>query len=109
MPNGRAPVAAATVRVYCERMAELARMGPLDAWYDRIDAATVTAIARQERAKDLQQQLRIAKIRQRTSLRALPKLTTAVNGTRKIIDNPPLHFERPHFEQGYDRGQRHQR
>ena len=83
-------MARGAVRAYRQRMAELAAVGPLDAWYDRIDAATVTAIARQERARDLQHQLRIAKIRQRTSLRALPKLTTAVNGTRKIIDNPPL-------------------
>jgi uncharacterized protein (DUF2252 family) len=85
-----ARMARLAVRAYRQRMAELAALGPLDAWYDRIDAATVTAIARQERARDLQHQLRIAKIRQRTSLRALPKLTTAVNGTRKIIDDPPL-------------------
>ena len=51
MPNGRAPVAAATVRVYRERMAELARMGPLDAWYDRIDVAAVLSIARQRGAR----------------------------------------------------------
>jgi hypothetical protein len=78
------------MRAYRQRIAELAAAGPLDAWYDRIDVTTVTAIARQERAKDLQHQLQIAKIRQRTSLHALPKLTTAANGTRKIIDDPPL-------------------
>ena len=32
----------------------------------------------------------MAKVRQRTSLRVLPKLTRVVNGTRKIIDDPPL-------------------
>jgi hypothetical protein len=40
--------------------------------------------------EDLRQQLRVAKVRQRTSLRTLPKLTRAVDGTRKIIDDPPL-------------------
>ena len=47
-------------------------------------------IARQDRAKDLRQQLRVAKVRQGTSLRTLPKLTRVVNGRRRIVDKPPL-------------------
>jgi hypothetical protein len=90
-----AGIAEATVRAYHERMAELARVAPLDAWYDRIDVATVLAIARQRRARELERQLSEARLRQRTSLRVLPKLTSVVNGTRKIIDDPPLigHFD----------------
>ena len=61
------------VRAYRERMAELGTMGPLDVWYDRVDVAAVLAIAEQERAKDLKKQLRVSKIRQRTSLRVLPR------------------------------------
>ena len=80
-----AAMARAAVRAYRSRMGELAAMGPLDVWYDRIDVKTVLAIARQEQAKDLKRQLRAARVRQRTSLRVLPKLTTVVNGTRKII------------------------
>jgi uncharacterized protein (DUF2252 family) len=79
-----------TVRAYRERMAELGLMGPLDVWYDRVDVAQVLAIAQQEQARDLKRQLRVSKIRQRTSLQALPKLTREVNGTLKIIDDPPL-------------------
>jgi uncharacterized protein (DUF2252 family) len=79
-----------TVRAYRERMAELGVMGPLDVWYDRVDIAAVLTIARQEGAKDLKRQLRVAKIRQRTSLRVLPKLTQQADGTLKIIDDPPL-------------------
>ena len=92
----------ATVRAYRERMAELAVMGPLDAWYDRIDVAAVLTIARQRRAKDLQRQLSTAKLRHRTSLHVLPKLTSVVNGTRKIIDDPPLigHFDPEAFDGG---------
>jgi hypothetical protein len=41
------------VESYAER-----RQGPLDVWYDRVDVAAVLKIARQERAKDLQRQLR---------------------------------------------------
>ena len=85
-----ATMAGAAVRAYRSRMGELAAMGPLDVWYDHIDAATVLAIAKQEQAKDLRRQLRVARVRQRTSLRVLPKLTTAANGTRQIIDDPPL-------------------
>ena len=90
----------ATVRAYRERMAELAVMGPLDAWYDRIDVAAVLTLARQRRAKDLQRQLSTAKLRHRTSLHVLPKLTSVVNGTRKIIDDPPLigHFDPEAFD-----------
>ena len=83
-------IARAATRAYRMRMSELGTMGPLEVWYDRVDVATVLAIAREERADDLKRQLRVAKVRQRTSLRALPKLTRVVNGTRKIIDDPPL-------------------
>ena len=83
-------IARAATRAYRTRMSELGTMGPLEVWYDRVDVATVLAIAREERADDLKRQLRVAKVRQRTSLRALPKLTRVVNGTRKIIDDPPL-------------------
>ena len=79
-----------TVRAYRDRMTELGAMGPLEVWYDRVDVAAVLEIARQERAKDLQRQLRVSKIRQHTSLQALPKLTEHANGTIKIIDDPPL-------------------
>jgi uncharacterized protein (DUF2252 family) len=82
--------ARAAARAYRRRMGELATAGPLDVWYDRIDVGTVLAIAQQDRAKDLKRQLRVSRVRQRTSLRVLPKLTRDVNGMRKIIDDPPL-------------------
>jgi uncharacterized protein (DUF2252 family) len=85
-----ATMAGAAKQAYRSRMGELAAMGPLDVWYDHIDVATVLAIAKQEQAKDLRRQLHVARVRQRTSLRVLPKLTTGANGTRKIIDDPPL-------------------
>jgi uncharacterized protein (DUF2252 family) len=88
------PQAAAVVRrtvgAYRERMAELATLGPLDIWHQRVDVAAVLDIARQARAKDLRRQLRVAKIRRRNSLTALPRLTRVANGTRQIIDDPPL-------------------
>jgi uncharacterized protein (DUF2252 family) len=85
-----AGVVRSTVRAYRERMAELAVLGPIDVWHDRVDVAAVLAIARQARAKDLRRQLRIARIRRRTSLQVLPKLTQVVDGTRRIVNDPPL-------------------
>ncbi|MGZ4691177.1 MAG: DUF2252 domain-containing protein [Acidimicrobiia bacterium] len=78
------------VQAYRRRMAELAQLGPLDVWYDRIDVNRVLDIARERKAKDLKRALRVAKVQQRTSLTALPKLTTVINGSRRIIDDPPL-------------------
>ena len=78
------------VRAYRVRMAELAVLGPLDVWYDRVELRHVLAIARENQAKDLRRTLRVAKLRQRTSLGALPKLTREVDGHRYIVDDPPL-------------------
>ena len=71
-------------------MRDLAELGPLDVWYDRIDVQRVLEIARQRKAKDLKRALRVDKIRQRTSLTALPKLTAYNEGGRRIVDHPPL-------------------
>jgi uncharacterized protein (DUF2252 family) len=79
-----------TVRAYRERMRELGPMSPLDVWYERVDVQRVLAIAREERAKDLKDALCVAKVRHRTSLGALPKYTTIVEGRRRIVDKPPL-------------------
>ena len=64
---------ARTVRAYRERMRDLAELGPLDVWYDRIDVQKVLEMARQRKAKDLKRALRVDKVRQRTSLTALPR------------------------------------
>ncbi|MCU1490568.1 MAG: hypothetical protein JWM85_1973 [Acidimicrobiaceae bacterium] len=79
-----------TIGAYRSRMAELSGMGPLDVWYERTDVQTVQEIARQHRAKDVARQLHPDRVRQRTSLSALPKLTAVVEGRRRIIDDPPL-------------------
>jgi uncharacterized protein (DUF2252 family) len=79
-----------SVRAYRERMIELGPMSPLDVWYDRVDVQRVLAIAREERARDLEDALCVAKVHHRTSLGALPKLTAVVEGRRRIVDRPPL-------------------
>ena len=78
------------MRAYRERMSELGAMSPLDVWYARVDVEQVVAVARQERASDLESALQIGKVHHRTSLGALPKYTEVVDGRRRIVDNPPL-------------------
>ena len=92
---------AATVRAYRERMRDLAELGPLEVWYDRIDVQRVLEIARQRKAKDLKRALKNDKVRQRISLTALPKLTAYSEGGRRIVDDPPLiDHEDPEAQQG---------
>jgi len=79
-----------SVRAYRKRMREFGPMSPLDVWYERVDVQQVLAIARDARAKDLKEALCVAKVRHRTSLGALPKFTTVVQGQRRIADKPPL-------------------
>jgi uncharacterized protein (DUF2252 family) len=85
-----ASVVGGTARAYRERLRELSRLGPLDVWYDRVDVQRVLEIARQRKAKDLQRAFRLNKVRQRTSLTALPKLTAYAEGGQRIVDDPPL-------------------
>jgi uncharacterized protein (DUF2252 family) len=92
---------AGTVRAYRERMRDLAELGPLDVWYDRTDVQKVLEMARRRKAKDLKRALRVDKVRQRTSLTALPRLTAYSEGGRRIMDDPPLiDHEDPEAQEG---------
>jgi uncharacterized protein (DUF2252 family) len=78
------------VRSYREHVNELGSMSTLDVWYERANVDEVLAIARQERVRGLKGALCVAKVRHRTSLTALPRLTVVVGGQRRIVDAPPL-------------------
>ncbi len=79
-------------RSYREAMRELASMKTFDLWYSRVDAATLmsefSASASAKRRKVMEKNL--AKTRAKDSLRAFNKLTTIVNGERRIVSDPPL-------------------
>jgi uncharacterized protein (DUF2252 family) len=82
---------------YRSRLATLADLSAVEVWHSEIDVPTALASAssRQERVeiKDM-----AAKARHRTSLQALSKLTKVQDGTRSIVEDPPL-VERLHGEQ----------
>ncbi|HMK93033.1 MAG TPA: DUF2252 domain-containing protein, partial [Thermoleophilia bacterium] len=105
----RASVLAAA-HSYREHMATYAEMRELEVWYSRVDADELLEIARQRlaAAKKKQQQANegrlkvaekgLAKARTRDSLQAAGKLTEVVDGSRRIVDQPPLVMHFPQIE-----------
>ena len=89
--------ASAAVRSYRERLNAFARMGYLDVWYARIDAASVMRTLPRAVSKVAQQDF--AQARKRDNLQALATMTTVVDGRPRIKDDPPLvtHLSDPHL------------
>jgi uncharacterized protein (DUF2252 family) len=85
--------AQASVASYRQRMAEFSEMGELEVWYSRIGeedirGLLISAKAGKKTTKRLSKN--VQKARGRDSLQAFSKLTTVVDGRRRIIDDPPL-------------------
>ena len=104
----RASVASA-VRSYRSHMAAYAEMRELDVWYSRVNAedllamaqATVAAAKAKKGVADARLKLAektLAKARTRDSLQAAGKLTEVVDGSRRIVDQPPLVEHIPQLE-----------
>jgi uncharacterized protein (DUF2252 family) len=89
----------ATIASYRERMAEYAKLSPLDVWYTQIAFADLNAFLRRNADifGDPEDVERFA--RKRTSEDMFPKLTEIENGHAKIVDDPPLVY---HFHQYVD-------
>ena len=88
----RRTVVLRTVEAYRTAMHEFAAMTNLEVWYAHIDVDDMVATMRDQvdasRRKVLDKNL--AKARSRDSVQALEKLTTVVDGARRIISDPPL-------------------
>ena len=85
--------AQASVASYRQRMAQFSRMGELEVWYSRIGEEEIKGLLTEARAgKRTTKKLskNVQKARGRDSLHALSKLTSVVDGRRRIIDDPPL-------------------
>jgi uncharacterized protein (DUF2252 family) len=80
------------VRSYREWMRKLAEMSNLEVWYAHLDADAIEARLREQQdRKQLKRVARsVAKARTKDSLKAFAKLTTEVDGERRIISDPPL-------------------
>ncbi len=88
----------AAVRSYREHMTAYAEMHELDVWYSHIVADELLDMARASRAVKKvagkagmkMAEKTFAKARGRDSLQAAGKLTEVVDGSRRIVDQPPL-------------------
>ena len=106
----RASVLAAA-RSYREHMAIYAEMRELEVWYSRVDADELLEMARQRLAEAKKKQRLasadriklvdkdLAKARTRDSLQAAGKLTELVDGSRRIVELPPIVEHFPEIEQ----------
>ena len=73
---------------YRQNMSRLAVMGNLATWYSEVQAESMLQVAQGATRRSTQQA--IQKARHRDNLQAFSKLTTVVNGTLRIADDPPL-------------------
>ncbi|MDI6105235.1 DUF2252 domain-containing protein [Actinoplanes sp. NEAU-A12] len=88
----RSAVVLATARRYREAMIDFAAMRELDVWYARADIDELRARVGRELGRKRGRRLARAgiKARARDSLHAYRKLTTLVDGQRRIAADPPL-------------------
>jgi uncharacterized protein (DUF2252 family) len=92
-PKDRAACNLTVGKAYRESMREVSTMGNLDLWYSRIEvddlvnqfAQMKTTTAQRKRAEK-----NLERARTKDSLKAFGKLTTIVDGQRRIVADPPL-------------------
>ncbi|AWK71768.1 hypothetical protein CBI38_09360 [Rhodococcus oxybenzonivorans] len=88
----RRKITRACAAEYRETMTRQAQLGNLAVWYSHIEAAAGITELRDELDSAEKKRARsvLKKARRRDSVQALSKLTTVVDGTRRIISTPPL-------------------
>jgi uncharacterized protein (DUF2252 family) len=88
----RVIVARSAATEYREQMRRLAKMGNLEAWYERVDLDLIrdqfADAVEEEVVQDFDKNL--AKARRKTSVRAFSKLAREVDGQVRIVSDPPL-------------------
>ena len=75
------------VRTYRERMAEYATMRAIDVYYARVDGHAIVEFADKRARPYLQSTIHAAA--HHDALHELPKITTLIDGQRRIVDHPP--------------------
>ena len=79
-------------RSYREAIRNFAGMSNLDLWYSRIDVDAIGSLVAQQGSRKQRRlfERNVAKTRSKDSMRAFSKLTTVVDGNRRIVSDPPL-------------------
>jgi uncharacterized protein (DUF2252 family) len=82
----------AAAYAYREGMRTFGEMSNLDLWYSRIDLDEIAALQAQDAGRKQQKQFERnrAKAQSKDSMKAFGRLTTLVNGERRIASDPPL-------------------
>ncbi|WP_131746478.1 DUF2252 domain-containing protein [Frankia sp. Cppng1_Ct_nod] len=88
----RRTVVMAMVRFYREWMHRFADMGNLAVWYAQVNVEQLEAqyLDQMSKARRRRVTRTVSRARSRDSLRAFEKLTTFVDGERRIVADPPL-------------------
>ena len=74
---------------YRAEMAKMTQLSAFEVWHSRLDVESIIAAAHHKPARSRVEKT-AAKARQRTSLKALSKLTTVRGGRRVIVEDPPV-------------------
>ena len=82
---------------YRAEMAKMARLSAFEVWHSRLDVESIIAAAPDKPARSRVEKT-VAKARQRTSLKALSKLTTVRDGRRVIVEDPPVVIRLTHAQ-----------
>jgi uncharacterized protein (DUF2252 family) len=86
--DGRAAVQGCAAQ-YRGEMAKMAQLSAFEVWHSRLDVESIIAAAPDKPARSRVEKT-ASKARQRTSLKALSKLTTVRGGRRVIVEDPPV-------------------
>jgi uncharacterized protein (DUF2252 family) len=92
-PHEGRKVAHRAVASYRARMAGYAQMRAIDVYYDRVDATAVLAYVDRHAKAMIEGTVRSSS--RHDSIHELPKVTTLVDGARRLVENPPTVVRRP--------------
>lgn len=80
----------AAVGEYRDAMQRFAEMGDLDVWYVKLDIDTLTQAVKSQGRKPKQLKKAARKAHTKDNMKALARLTRRVNGSLRIVSDPPL-------------------
>ncbi|MFO1325548.1 MAG: DUF2252 domain-containing protein [Burkholderiales bacterium] len=78
-------------RAYREHLRDCSKRSPLEVWYERLDMQALIALAPDAKARKAREDM-VAKARQRIGEYLIPRITEAVGGRRRLVDQPPVLF-----------------
>ena len=82
-------IAKTCVQSYRENMRAYSKQSPLEVWYGHLDLAKFAKEAPNKTTKLYRESL-IKKAEKQVAEYLFPKITTEINGDKRLIDNPPL-------------------